>query len=56
MYIILRELIEDTDTEAREQNLSLPFEKEHSKNQKEPLEIKNLRIQMLTEGLEEKVE
>lgn len=41
---------------SQETNLNLPFEKEHSKNQKKLLEMKNLRIkiQMATEALEEK--
>lgn len=50
MYIILRELIEDT--EAREQNLSRLLKR----NIQIALEIKNLRFKMLTEGLEETVE
>lgn len=37
-------------------NLSLPSEKEHSKKQKEPLEIKNLTIKISTERSQEKVE
>ena len=54
MYSIFGEL--GADTEAQETKYG--FRKEHSKNQKESLEIEYLRvkIKMSTEGLEEKVE